>query len=129
MRTTTQKLFRLALDKLNYEEKKLTFGNYEIIRDYPSYILKNGTKVGVVSQGQVFMHSFWEKFLFLRSVEANIGEISDFFEKYTTRLETDRDNLHSEKRNLADQVKELQDKLAQSVASNIDLSANTENDD
>lgn len=129
MRTTTQKLFRLALDKLNYEEKKLTFGNYEIIRDYPSYILKNGTKVGVISQGQVFMNSFWEKFLFLRSVEANIGEISDFFEKYTTRLETDRDNLHSEKRNLDDQVKELQDKLAQSVASNIDLSANTENDD
>lgn len=129
MRTTTQKLFRLALDKLNYEEKKLTFGNYEIIRDYPSYILKNGTKVGVVSQGQVFMNSFWEKFLFLRAVEANIGEISDFFEKYTTRLETDRDNPHSEKRNLADQVKELQDKLAQSVASNIDLSANTENDD
>ena len=124
MKKTTQKLFRLALDKLNYEEKKLTFGNYEIIRDYPSYILKNGTKVGVVSQGQVFMNSFWEKFLFLRAVEANIGEISDFFEKYTKRLETDRDNLHSEKSKLTDQVKELQDKLAQSVAEKVDLDLN-----
>ena len=129
MRTTTQKLFRLALDKLNYEEKKLTFGNYEIIRDYPSYILKNGIKVGVISQGQIFMHSFWEKFLFLRAVEANIGEISDFFEKYTTRLETDRNNLDSEKRKLSEKVKELEEKLAQSVASTIDLSANTEKDD
>lgn len=124
MRTTTQKLFRLALDKLNYEEKKLTFGNYEIIRDYPSYILKNGIKVGVISQGQIFMHSFWEKFLFLRSVESNIGEISDFFERYTTRLETDRNNLDSEKRKLSEKVKELEEKLASAVAEKIDLDLN-----
>ena len=124
MKKTTQKLFRLALDKLNYEEKKLTFGNYEIIRDYPSHILKNGIKVGVISQGQIFMHSFWENFLFLRAVEANIGEISDFFEKYTTRLETDRNNLDSEKRKLSEKVKELEEKLAQSVAEKVDLDLN-----
>ena len=124
MRTTTQKLFRLALDKLNYEEKKLTFGNYEIIRDYPSYILKNGTKVGVVSQGQVFMNSFWEKFLFLKAVEANIGEISDFFEKYTTRLEKERDDLTTEKRKLSEKVKELEEKLASAVAEKVDLDLN-----
>ena len=129
MRTTTQKLFRLALDKLNYEEKKLTFGNYEIIRDYPSPIKKNGIQVGVVSHGQVYLNSFWEKFLFLRAVEANIGEISDFFEKYTTRLEKERDDLTTEKRKLSEKVKELEEKLAQSVASTIDLSANTEKDD
>jgi|GEM_PF-1936202 hypothetical protein len=124
MKTTTQKLFRLALDKLNYEEKKLTFGNYEIIRDYPSYILKNGTKVGVVSQGQVFMNSFWEKFLFLKAVEANIGEISDFFEKYTTRLEKERDDLTTEKRKLSEKVKELEEKLASAVAEKVDLDLN-----
>lgn len=124
MRTTTQKLFRLALDNLNYEEKKLTFGNYEIIRDYPSYILKNGTKVGVVSQGQVFMNSFWEKFLFLKAVEANIGEISDFFEKYTTRLEKERDDLTTEKRKLSEKVKELEEKLASAVAEKVDLDLN-----
>lgn len=124
MKKTTQKLFRLALDKLNYEEKKLTFGNYEIIRDYPSYILKNGTKVGVVSQGQVFMNSFWEKFLFLKAVEANIGEISDFFEKYTTRLEKERDDLTTEKRKLSEKVKELEEKLASAVAEKVDLDLN-----
>ena len=124
MRTTTQKLFRLALDKLNYEEKKLTFGNYEIIRDYPSYILKNGIEVGVISQGQIFMNSFWEKFLFLRAVEADIWEISDFFEKYTTRLEKERDDLTTEKRKLSEKVKELEEKLAQSVAEKVDLDLN-----
>lgn len=124
MKKTTQKLFRLVLDKLNYEEKKLTFGNYEIIRDYPSHILKNGIKVGVISQGQIFMNSFWEKFLFLRAVEADIWEISDFFEKYTTRLEKERDDMSSEKRKLSDKVKELEEKLASAVAEKVDLDLN-----
>ncbi len=45
MKKTTQKLFKLSLEKLNYEDNKIIFGNYEIIHDYPRIIKKDGNQI------------------------------------------------------------------------------------
>lgn len=85
MKKTTQKLFKLSLEKLNYEDNKIIFGNYEIIHDYPRIIKKDGNQIWVVVNWEVYINSFFERFLFWRQVEKNLSNITEFLKKISLK--------------------------------------------
>lgn len=124
MKKTTQKLFKLSLEKLNYEDNKIIFGNYEIIHDYPRIIKKDGNQIWVVVNWEVYINSFFERFLFWRQVEKNLSNITEFFKKYLWRMWTEKAELQEKVDHFKNKISELEDKLAQSVANNIDLDTN-----
>lgn len=130
MKKTTQELLKFAFERMNYQERNLKFWDYEIIYFYGgSEIKKEGRKIWVVVDGEFYINSFFERFLFWRQVEKNLSNITDFFKKYLERMWEEEKTLNDQLDNLKNKVSDLEDKLAQSVASTIDLSANTENDD
>lgn len=125
MKKTTQELLKFAFERMNYQERNLKFWDYEIIYFYGgSEIKKEGRKIWVVVDGEFYINSFFERFLFWRQVEKNLSNITEFLKEYLWRMWTDKAELQEKVDHFKNKISELEEKLAQSVASNIDLDTN-----
>ena len=130
MKKTTQELLRFALQRLDYKSKPIVFWDYTILYNYSASIIKKyWREIGVVVEGYIYINSPFERFLFSRAVEKNLWEITVFSSNHIREIVDTKTEAMSEIINLKKKISELEEKLAQSVANNIDLSPNSELDD
>ena len=125
MKKTTQELLKFAFERMDYQERTLKIWDYKITYFYGgSEIGKERKKIWVVVEGEVYINSFFERFLFWRPVEKNLSNIIDLLKESLWRMWTEKAELQEKVNHFKNKALELEDKLAQSVASNIDLDTN-----
>ena len=128
MKKTTQELLKFAFERMNYQERNLKFWDYEIIYFYGgSEIKKEGRKIWVVVDGEFYINSFFERFLFWRQVEKNLSNITEFLKEYLWRMWTDKAELQKKVDHFKNKALELEEKLASAVAEKVDLDLNQSN--
>lgn len=110
---------------MDYNSNPITFWEYTVSYSYPTLSIKKfWREVGVVVEGEIYINSHLERFLFGRAIEKNLGEITVFLSHYVGRMVEMKENAISQNAKLTEKISELEEKLAQSVASNIDLDTN-----
>ena len=130
MKKTTQELIKYVFQRMNFNSNPIIFWNYTVTYDYPTLgIKKFWREVGVVVEGEIYINNPIERFLFGRAIEKNLGEITVFLSHYIGKVVEEKEKAVSQNAKLTEKITELEGKLAQSVANNIDLSPNSELDD